>query len=823
MRRKLKVLQPYASVMSQTMLSLCESGNFGISIFDNSQIIRNQKYQRDSHCSSVTLATSRCFVKPVIPDNLDSFEFSNQSLLVTCVNQAIPSPPQMPMYEKLGSINIDAFSFNDQDSGQDTSGGRVESYCGIAQVASTIAKFKRIIPRSKLQPFHFQIKHHVDSMDKLNIQKLLSPNAISLTTYNNRCFYTKISLFQHDAVKNWRGKSPKVALLIPPVSPEDETTNIGPAKVVLSLLTLFGILEVTQQDGSMEGNLNSLKLTENYKERYLMVVGDGLSQLRIRTFTQLIDDTCFRFDPKTRVTEMIHKALRQIVHVPGDLHGGCFHFLSAIYSIFYAALLQPIQTLLGWKKICGTDVSKCYQQAAGMALMIGTEIDRMLISAYLHSMATDDNQTEVFTGMKDSEELAVHIANGYLKWKNDKTESTTDQYFKMCLTYTRLLDMYMLFRQSIRAGDSVTIEWLYKEFLPIFAVTKKMHCVELVISNMEHLYGQLSGKLLHFVRINRTQPLYDGVDKSNKPMAHWPLDGIIELLQKYYHKMRFDNSDYGWMSNSHHIMLLNKSKRYANDEFHKVTINDARLVDHVDIAERKPHAGEDSKRLQTAIPNRAKEHHAIAEMLYILNVGDETPHRVYSKKDVWRALSRITTEIRQETDKYLKDTLRKELLLTPEEIAIDEITDNIFRNENDPADTHQLEHETQFSDDNDSDTDEGNDENDAFSDKDSLHNIRNDRGDDYEMEFVVGLKHKVKTKRAKLNPLAFKDVFAIGNTILQKKNFSVARLQKSRRQERKVIIRKGVYYAVHAITDGLSKPNDAAPQWFLDACCRLES
>ena len=60
------------------------------------------------------------------------------------------------------------------------------------------------------------------------------------------------------------GTAPKTSLIIIPVSIEDETTNKGAAKVILSLIGMFGILEVTSQDGT-NGDVKGLKLTDDYK------------------------------------------------------------------------------------------------------------------------------------------------------------------------------------------------------------------------------------------------------------------------------------------------------------------------------------------------------------------------------------------------------------------------------------------------------------------------------------------------------------------------------------------------------------------------------
>ena len=150
----------------------------------------------------------------------------------------------------------------------------------------------------------------------------------------------------------WGSKRSKI--IIPPVSPEDETTNKGAAKVVLSLLVFFGILEPISQEGATQNNITQLRLKEGYKGRNLVVVDDGLSQIRVRTFAQLINETYFSLGKEQHATVMIHKAMKHMINVTGDLHSGCFHFPVAGYSLFYASIIQTIHNLLGWKHISGT-------------------------------------------------------------------------------------------------------------------------------------------------------------------------------------------------------------------------------------------------------------------------------------------------------------------------------------------------------------------------------------------------------------------------------------------------------------------------------------
>ena len=51
-------------------------------------------------------------------------------------------------------------------------------------------------------------------------------------------------------------------------------------------------------------------------------------------------------------------------------------------------------------------------------------------------------------------------------------------------------------------------------------------------------------------------------------MASWSLDGIIELVQKYYHQMKF-NSKEGWARHTLHVMLTSNAQRYVQSEYTK--------------------------------------------------------------------------------------------------------------------------------------------------------------------------------------------------------------------------------------------------------------
>ena len=243
--------------------------------------------------------------------------------------------------------------------------------------------------------------------------------------------------------KVWRGQPSPAQLLIPAVSPENKTTNKGAANVVMSLLLYDGVVEPTSNVGS-NGDIKGMKLAGDYMERYVMLVGDGLSQVRVKTFEKMIQESSFRFQKNFQETDMIQKALGQVIHITGDLHGGRFHFLATIYSLFYQSFIQFIQILLGWKQIQGSNVTKCYQ-AAGLVLMAGDKVKKLLVTTYLHEVLyTNLKARDRLCRKRNSKEYGL-IAKGYQKWLKTKQRTTTDKVLRLLVNFVLLADKFREF------------------------------------------------------------------------------------------------------------------------------------------------------------------------------------------------------------------------------------------------------------------------------------------------------------------------------------------------------------------------------------------
>ena len=72
-----------------------------------------------------------------------------------------------------------------------------------------------------------------------------------------------------------------------------------------------------------------------------------------------------------------------------------------------------------------------------------------------------------------------------------------------------------------------------------------------------------------------------------------------------------------------------------------------------------------------------------------------------------------------------------------------------------------------------------------------------ERGEDEtESERVIVTSRKINLTKAKLNMLAFEDIFQVGEEEMKKKNYKVSRLRRRKRKERKLNIRQSIYEEV---------------------------
>ena len=110
-----------------------------------------------------------------------------------------------------------------------------------------------------------------------------------------------------------------------PVSAEDETTTLGTGINVLEIMELCGLVQVNKV-------LNEkTRVKEGDLSKWLILIGDGLTQNRITSLVDKLHDDSLSFRDYYTDSLVISKAMEKMFIGTGDLHEGGFSFLGMIF------------------------------------------------------------------------------------------------------------------------------------------------------------------------------------------------------------------------------------------------------------------------------------------------------------------------------------------------------------------------------------------------------------------------------------------------------------------------------------------------------------
>ena len=154
----------------------------------------------------------------------------------------------------------------------------------------------------------------------------------------------------------------------------------------------------------------------------------------------------------------------------GDLHGGYFAILNTIYTVFYGGYLHAFQTAMGWKRTKGGNVSKTYQQAESLVDTVYIEVVRELHT--MHALCYFKAHDNAIMTM-DPQNLAVDLVLVFNAFLDHKIETSTDELLIVNINFVRLVSQYKLFKEAATVGDSITVEKVYNDYLPIFTFLDK--------------------------------------------------------------------------------------------------------------------------------------------------------------------------------------------------------------------------------------------------------------------------------------------------------------------------------------------------------------
>ena len=551
---------------------------------------------------------------------------------------------------------------------------------------------------------------------------------------------------------------------------EDETTTLGTGVVLLNILNLCGLIEV---DKFVDGKY---KIREGDVEtKWLYLVGDGLTQVRLKSFIDSIQEDSLSFREFYKESVVLSKALERVVIGNGDLHAGGFSCLGTIFSAYYGGFLQVFQYALGWKRINGLDIAKSFQYGEHLVEVVSNEVDRNLHYLHISEISKDDNVKLLLNELADKPvELSEYLVKSYVLFLKNKLATSTDEVLKLVINFSMMAVKYTTLRNAVRKGDSVTVEAVYSYFTPVWLALGKTTYFNISLDQIDELYLKIPYKILQYVRENRFLPLYSCKNSKGVQMARWELDKIMEHCNNKFKNLDFPNTLNGWLTHAQNMPMCCKSRAFVENEYtshHDYDVFNTKYGNK-DI-EDKTQKGNLTK--SSMVSTRTNEKIMCAEILHLGEIMVETPNRKMSDNYFWNVLPNVTTELKTTTDKenetadetHLKSVARNILSDDKKEGSIAFDVNNI-----DAAVLSALQPEGD-------DSNESNDSNEINESKETTEFF----------DVTIGKTYKVKVNKVKYNTIACTDIYACGVTKMTDLNLTVVRLRKQQRiaRERKAL------------------------------------
>jgi len=208
--------------MNKGRNTLMASGNFGVCAIDNTQIMTPRKYQCGGVSSKMNMYTTRLFFKVARPTNLDAFRFNHTRPAITYVDQILPCPIGMPLYNLTTNItaaNFEPQSFPTYVTVHTNDGENIRSYMKHFEISQIAASFRKLIPHnsrdSSSNGFNYQLDQDVKKMYHTRLPMILDANCKTTGT-DPYSYYKMIKEFPYRATEKWRGNTDKASIIVQP-------------------------------------------------------------------------------------------------------------------------------------------------------------------------------------------------------------------------------------------------------------------------------------------------------------------------------------------------------------------------------------------------------------------------------------------------------------------------------------------------------------------------------------------------------------------------------------------------------------------------------
>jgi hypothetical protein len=306
-----------------------------------------------------------------------------------------------------------------------------------------------------------------------------------------------------------------------------------------------------------------------------------------------------------------------------------------------------MQVALGWKRI-GDQVKDCYYGASRLLLFVLAQVERLLMDMLIARLGQEFLDTHI----EDDLRATYQFSSEFKLFIEDLMKSD-DEWQRYLAHFYLLAREFRIYCKSCREGDSITVEFLYNTWAPIWKELGQHRYTEVSFRQIETLYKRIQFSTLQEFRCNRFIRMY----ATRRCMS---TDEFVELVNKWMKDLKPSKTAQTWAEVTKMLGVMRRC-------IHFVKATYTQSANEVNCTPKSSTA-----------PSMIPEKQIIYEMLVLSNAHEYRPGRQMTVKVLFDVISKCTTVLtRSDLGKERHtDTTLEDLLSSVAQVSADDIVDD---------------------------------------------------------------------------------------------------------------------------------------------------
>ena len=334
-----------------------------------------------------------------------------------------------------------------------------------------------------------------------------------------------VNEYQRDSLRHWNECYDEASeMILFPICPREEMTNEEAMLAAIQVMEDLGFIDKVGDD--------DYKLGPNAKLRHVFQYGDVLTIQKWYSLGYHILRKMTHIGREEYVS-ILMAAYDQFIKVHDYLHES-IHRLDVIYKLYYGDIIQPIQYMIGTKKVGQKPSKGSWSRHENMIMKIHIALEKLFMESFMLNVGNE------IIGSWDGDDLRGLLWQLQIEMESyaEELEECDDEISRCFALLMKYTSDWIIASKSIAIGDWCVNEVIGCKWISIWAASKK-HGYLLESKRRIEAVFTLPWHVLEYCQMGRFVRLWDGnrfisfddlCEKMNYLVKRCPKDSNFEAV-----------------------------------------------------------------------------------------------------------------------------------------------------------------------------------------------------------------------------------------------------------------------------------------------------